>query len=368
MTSDLLDALAAHDLPTASLQLPRNTLVAHEWSTLLEGVRVERLEGVLARAVADGALPTSAAQAHDAHEVHASAMGSALRLDRSLLQVISALRSAGVEARVLKGVAVAVLDHPEPAQRCYGDVDILVRPDDLASAVTALEALGRGRDLPERRPGFDRRFAKEVTAYLGDGNEVDIHRTIAAGVFGLDVRLDELWEGSTPFVLGSAALRALDRERRLIHACYNAVLGDSSPRRVALRDVVVLGDHPDLDVDETIRLCERWRGGAVVAAAVELVRRRFGLGGTGELRHWARTRSATARERLVLRSYRSMGGSNTLVLLTGAFGGTGVRSRVAYLATLVAPSSAYREARRASGRTDEWRQGAAELLGKARPW
>ena len=84
---------------------------------------------------------------------------------------------AGIESRVLKGVALAHTAYDDPADRVFADVDLLVPGDELTRAATVLTAaLGAERPVPEIRPGFDDRFGKEAMLKV-DGLELDLHRT-----------------------------------------------------------------------------------------------------------------------------------------------------------------------------------------------
>jgi len=66
--------------------------------------------------------------------------------ERQLLALLSALRAAGVEPLLVKGYAAARL-YPEPALRPYGDIDLLVRPEEAPAAAAATHPL-RGEGCP----------------------------------------------------------------------------------------------------------------------------------------------------------------------------------------------------------------------------
>src|SRR5438034_11170787 len=61
--------------------------------------------------------------------------------ERQIVQMVTHLRSAGVEPMVVKGWAVARL-YGEPGLRPYGDLDLCVLPSDQAAARAALQAPG----------------------------------------------------------------------------------------------------------------------------------------------------------------------------------------------------------------------------------
>ncbi|MFY9573093.1 MAG: nucleotidyltransferase family protein [Blastocatellia bacterium] len=66
-------------------------------------------------------------------------IGSKLR-EHSIKQVLGVLYSEGIEPILVKGWAIARL-YPEPGLRPYGDIDLVVRPDQHADAQVAIRGL-----------------------------------------------------------------------------------------------------------------------------------------------------------------------------------------------------------------------------------
>jgi hypothetical protein len=171
---------------------------------------------------------------------------------------------------VLNGPAVAHLDHPEPSLRSFGDLDLLVRSDDLASIEHLLVDMGGVRRFGEPRAGFDRHFSKGLSVRLRDGSEIDIHRTLALGPFGLRIRPDELLAHTTTFTVGGVDIAALDRPGRFLHACVHAALGSTTPAMTARRDIVAIATNSvdDSELIDAVDLADEWGLGIVVAWAV----------------------------------------------------------------------------------------------------
>ena len=179
------------------------------------------------------------------------------------------LDGAGIPMRILKGPSLSRTVYPEPEQRLFGDVDILVPSGRVHDAVRALaDALGAERVQPELRPGFDERFGKEVLAPLRATYELDLHRIFVDGAFGLTIVTDDLFAPPYRFPLAGFELEALPMPQRLLSACYAASLGDWPPRLISLRDVaqLVLREQPNL-VD-VLMMARAWRCEVVVADAV----------------------------------------------------------------------------------------------------
>jgi hypothetical protein len=101
-------------------------------------------------------------------------------VDHWTAEVVTALRSAGVEPVLLKGSAVARWLYPdEPGARGYADADLLVRPDDRAEAGRVLSGLGF-EPLPSRAPpARGGRPPRAVVWYRArDRAAVDLHTTV----------------------------------------------------------------------------------------------------------------------------------------------------------------------------------------------
>ena len=182
---DVLRAVAAYGLPGTLTELPATPMPDSAWQQLLTDVRVHRLTGHLVHALLDGAFPAVDGQVQEAALAHAHAMTSALVLESVLLDAAAVLAAAGIQIRVLKGSASAHLDYRDPALRSFGDVDLLVRSNDVDEAVRILRQSGYERRYPQPRAGFDARFAKSVTLFSSEGHEIDLHRTLVLGPLGL---------------------------------------------------------------------------------------------------------------------------------------------------------------------------------------
>jgi hypothetical protein len=65
-----------------------------------------------------------------------------LRLTAELLRILDRFASEGIGAVVVKGPVLAVQAYGDPAMRCYGDLDLLVRQRDIRRATGLLSAIG----------------------------------------------------------------------------------------------------------------------------------------------------------------------------------------------------------------------------------
>ncbi len=332
---DVLGSIAAVGLSTETLG-PDAPLDDASWSATLGHVRRHGLQGLLAAAVRRGTFPVTSEQYEEAAALHAAAATWVLLLERRLLTVADALTEAGIDLRVLKGPAVAALDYPDPAMRCFADVDLAVPGAQFGAAARILEALGGRRRFPEPRSGFDERFSKGASFRLRDGVEFDLHRTLCPGWFGLAVIPEDLFDSGTTFRLGGRELTALGATQRLVHACLHATLGDAHPRPLVLRDVAQM-TLAQSSIDEVLALAHRWRCEVAVAHAVEAAWSHLRLTVEHPLLDWARSQSPGPAEIRRLAAYHGDGRSQARLALEAVGALHGVRSRARYLFAILAP-------------------------------
>jgi hypothetical protein len=287
-----------------------------------------------------------------------------LRVEALLLEVASALDTAGVEHRVLKGVALAHTTYPDPAWRVFGDVDVLVRPHAFTTAVELLGTkLHLERKIPELRRGFDARFGKEALLRAEGRPELDLHRTFVEGALGLTIHLPDLFAPGRDFVLGGRRLTALPAPQQLLHAAYTAVVGDRPPRLSALRDVLQVLQEEQPAADETLELARRWRCQAVLARGISSAWKTLApRHDAPPLIRWAQSYRPAPMERLLAASHVGPARAYTrhaaaLLVVPG------LDARLAYLRAIAWPQRRYLAARglpRVGFPVRLWR--------RARPW
>lgn len=363
---ELLRSLAGHGLHGALGPWPAAPLEPPVWAGLLVGVRRERLSGLLVDALADGALLATSEQQDQASQLHFEQVCGVLVLESAALPVLDAFAAAGVATKVLKGSAVAHLDYPDPAQRLFIDVDLLVRSEDVDAAVDVLLDLGHRRHSVQPRAGFDRRFGKGATFTSPEGVEVDLHRTFVMGPFGLRLDLDDLWAVDQHFTLAGRHVGALDDECRFLHACFHTALGDATPRLVPQRDVAQMLLHGSLDLERVDRLMRAWKAEPVVARAVRLTWDTLRLSDLTALSVWAQRYVTSPRAARDLAVYidddeRSYAAKSVAALVAVP----SVRDRVALALALAVPRRGFVPP--AAGRPSRWRRALRELTVLARP-
>jgi hypothetical protein len=334
------------------------------WRRILEDAAEQRLLGLMVQAVEEGALPVDTEQARELYESHAAALAGDLVHERELIRVIEVLTRAGLDHRVLKGAAVAHLDYPDPALRSFADVDLLVRPDEWDDAVRALSRAGWSRRFLEPRPGFDRRFVKGADLSRPDRDtELDLHRTFSSGPFGLTVNLPDLWSDFESLQLAGVPMRALSAEKRLLNACFNAVLGDYPPQLIPIRDVAQMISVRQLDVDRLVELAKHWRAEAVLSEAVELARTYLAYRPPVPVTERLTSLRPRKRELKTLDLYLSPGRSYAKLVFSATRAIRRPSDKVRYVLALAFPTSDYIGSRYSS-RRHRWLSATRSVLGK----
>jgi hypothetical protein len=336
---DLVVRVAADDVVAAPAPLNFSGLDDAQWQQLATVVRAERIEPQLARSVADGANQATPWQVEETRTLHARSMATTLLLDRQLLDVATLFDRGAVDFLVLKGAAAAHLDRGDPSDRAYGDVDLLVAAPHIDAAERLLADAGGQRAYQPPRPDFDRRFGKGSSFRMPEGLEVDLHRTLALGPFGLAIEPRTLFAGQEKFAIGGRELYALDRPRRFLHACLHAVLGRSRPRLVPLLDVVHTAPATADERATVVELAGAWRAGAVVHAAMAIAVDTFDWPLPVELTRVGADLRSTGQQRRWLRAYVGGGRSSARLTASAVEAIDGWRDRADYLTAVVWPSN-----------------------------
>jgi hypothetical protein len=341
-----LEAVAATHLP--SRHVDASALSGQAECDLLHAISRERLTGLAVSAVANGQFALSDDAFEDLLHRHDDQLALDLRLERLLLEATERLRREGVSYRAVKGPVLAHTVYGDPTLRSFGDIDLLVHSTQFDDAVPTLQALGFMRRFVEPRAGFDARFTKGACVVRADGLEVDLHRTLAPGPFGVRVGRHNFF--ATPartIELGGMTFDAVDRETAFVHACFHAALGDSPPRLVPIRDVIECY-LAGIDEDAVMEAATSVRCEAVFQRAITLADSVLRVHLAGPLATWARAYEATAFDRWALRSYTGVNRSYSRQLVASFCALTGLRDRVSYAAALAFPSKAYVDAREGS--------------------
>jgi hypothetical protein len=341
---EVIPWIARFGVPQASPTSNRMDLVAAAWPPILAAIQGRRLTGLAVAAAETGMLRLSDPQWAQLLERHRSAMVGAISIERTMIGVVDALEASDIEVVILKGAALAHTIYPDPSWRPFGDLDLLVRTGDWRRACAVLAERGFRRHLPEPRRGFDERFGKAATHVSEAGIEVDLHRTLVLGPFGLWMEPEQLFRSTAQFSLAGRSFKRLGDTQLLLHACMHASLGFRPPLPVPLRDVAEAALRLPVDWGSLDRLASAWRMRAVVQHAFGAASNMLGVSWPSEAGLILDGRTSR-RESRALAAYttgrRDRGGTilATLPAIRGSM------AKVAFLRTMLFPDRRFLAAR-----------------------
>jgi hypothetical protein len=254
------------------------------------------------------------------------------RLARGLL---ASLSERGVDAIVLRGMVLAETVYPEPHRRHTHDIDLFVRPSELARAEEAARAAGftERADDPDRLPGG-------IRLVHPSGFPVELHTTLfldplhPAEIEGMDTRAVRCT------LLGETA-RHLSAADQLIHICG---IASQSPVRGSLRWVtdawLLIRSEPGLDWDAVVHGAESARLSLPLSVLLRFLADEMGcpIPAAALDRLDAAARNASPIERDVA-LYGARAGLPALALVRGVSGG--LRPKLWALGWLLFPSATY---------------------------
>lgn len=319
------------------------------WSGVRARVREDRITGLAVESVAAGWLELSDEQVDQLLELHRKAMVWGLRVEGKLLALADAFDGEGIRFAVLKGASVAHTAYPEPCLRSFADLDLLVRPADYDKACALLGSLGHVRRRPEPRPGWEARFGKaSVHKRPDDKIEIDLHRTLVLGPFGLWIQPEALLERATRFTLGGRSIPRLDDTGMLLNVAMHASLGWRPPRLVPLRDVVQVANAMEVDWAALAAWAGEWRLSVVLRHAFATATKVLGADPVAGFEAFTRARPRRGDLR-ALQAYvgEDRGRGGTAISTLRAI--PGLRHKAAYAGALAFPQRDFLQVRYSDG-------------------
>lgn len=196
-----------------------------------------------------------------------------LELTGELIRVHRRLEREGVRALPYKGPMLALQAYGDLAARQFGDLDLLIRPEDLDRAIGALEGAGFTH-YPQVTPAQYRAYRRsECEVWMANADEsvnVELHWTVRERLYAFPLDLEGIFARSRPVRVAGAQLPGVGVEDQLLilaihgikHAWYQLKW---------VRDVAgLLATQPDLDWDAVFREARRLHAERLVLLAVLL--------------------------------------------------------------------------------------------------
>ena len=316
---------------------PSRPLADGDWAALISACHRQRLIGHLCAMVVEGAFPTTDAQKNEVTAWDLQLIAHKRRLDTLVTHLATTLDVNGIECLVLKGPVLARLAYQPADRRHYFDIDLLVPAAMIDEAVHALATDGFERRSPPLRKGYDARFAKSVTLRGQEIVEVDLHRTLFAGPFGLRVDIAHLWESAATIDIDGCVLSCMSAEDNLVHVCCNAALADVPPRWSVLRDVVQFLTSVRFDTQQFLERVARHQVGFPAAQGILLAADAMAPDLVDDVVEWARGYHPSKSDQRRMRAYRDRR-TYTAQTLESLLVLQGVRDRARFAVAAAFPS------------------------------
>jgi hypothetical protein len=144
-----------------------------------------------------------------------------LRLTAELLRILDRFASGGIGAVVVKGPVLAVQAYGDPAMRCYGDLDLLVRQRDIRRATELMSADGFTPSVPlsaiesGKIPG-QYFFSKADSKLI-----VELHNDQTLRYFPRPLPLEDFFARQIRVLLDAHKVPALSVEDELVLICVH---------------------------------------------------------------------------------------------------------------------------------------------------
>jgi hypothetical protein len=201
-----------------------------------------------------------------------------LRLTRELVQILDLFDDADLRAIPYKGPVLASVAHGDLSRRMFGDLDLLVHPDDVLEAGRVLRSNGYVPDdefVTLRRLGQDVPVLAEVLECsffdARTGDEVELRWKLGRWAQPLNVSFEDLWQRRDRTTLAGRDMPILSPEDRLLVLCGHG--SRHAWRRLEwIVDVsATLRAQDDLDWDSIERHAGSWGVEVALHTAIVLV-------------------------------------------------------------------------------------------------
>ncbi len=229
-----------------------------DWEALPDAIRAAGLEPLIYHIARDqDLLPPLVKQ-----EIRLRYFQNARRnwlLFRELEDVLRRLTAESVPVILLKGAALAEAIYGNAAVRPMGDMDLLVRREDVPATLRVLAALGYETGHAETRSGDTITYENEVLLSKQGHAEapIEVHWSLFdSPYYQHALSMDWFWQTALPARIRNVSTLVLGPEAQLLHLCGHLLLhhGGGGSRLLWLHDVaeVITFYGEQLDWDEVL--------------------------------------------------------------------------------------------------------------------
>jgi hypothetical protein len=189
--------------------------------------------------------------------------------------IIGRLERVGIKPLLLKGAALRLTTYPDPAERSFSDLDLLVRDDEVDSATQALTAAGYDPG-PESERALYRANHHHLVFNRPPGFVLELHWALDSepSEFALDA---EVFRTSARVITTKRGIQVHvpSPEHTLLHLAHQNLDGFRLLRRLVDVDRII-GSGDKIDWDMLARDANRMRVQILLALTLQLATRLLG--------------------------------------------------------------------------------------------
>ncbi|HVM74751.1 MAG TPA: nucleotidyltransferase family protein [Candidatus Saccharimonadales bacterium] len=223
-----------------------------DWDVLLELAEEHSVQGILAKRLQafEFAGVPSAAREKLQTRMRAQHIYT-LSMTAELFRLLDDFAAAGIEILVVKGPVTSVVAYGDLGMRGFGDVDLLLRQRDIASASRLMHALGFAASVPESAIEAGKVPGEYVFRRTGTNRMVEIHTEQTFRYYPSGMPVAELFRRKRFVSLEGREVPALCLSDEIVFYCVHGAK-DFWERLMWVSDVAALAEnHPEVDWQAT---------------------------------------------------------------------------------------------------------------------
>jgi Uncharacterised nucleotidyltransferase len=205
------------------------------WKRVIKSAEHHRLLPALCGALASQ-LPAALRERARSHTWRISQFTTELK------KIARCFEQHGIQFIAHKGPALAQVLYGDPAQRQFGDLDLLVKPEEVPRARTALVELGYEPGLrlsPQQEKSYLRSGYEYIFGLNSERNLVELQWQIVPRFCAINFEMNALFERSIEIEVDGARVRTLGYEDQMLVLCVHAAKHDWAQLGM-LRDILTL--------------------------------------------------------------------------------------------------------------------------------
>ncbi len=268
------------DGPEGRVPVPLSDLSSAEWEDLLRKADRHGVTPMLyhrLKSIQEGALlPVDVVR--KLRKSYLRSAGRNIKLYGELGKVLGKMQQENIPVIALKGAHLAEAVYGNIALRPMGDVDLLVRKEDLERAEDIFLGSGYLPSECNRQVAMDNcHFAYKST---DNGLSVEVHWALLPSIYRFEIDMGGVWDRSEPCILEGVKVSVLCQEDLLLYLCLHTSkhLFDGVGLKPIYDIYIVMRNYGEnMDWKQVMFRCEQWGIAKCVYVALTLTEDIFGI-------------------------------------------------------------------------------------------